>query len=362
MKILVATTINLTVEAFLLEQLTHLRSEGHEVVVLACGVPEAHPVSGVRTIEAPWSRRLRPIATLSAIAKARGIIERERPDVLYIHTTIAASITRLALRRRRRCRVVYCAHGFDGAQAQPAVRRIVARGVERYLARRTDLILTMNDEDTHWAMKLRCETVRIPSVGLDLAFYRPCPLRTRTTPYRLLAVAELAPRKRPLLLIDTITALPDTYSLVIVGDGPLHDAIEAHARSRGVRDRVVLTGRLDDVRPKLCEADVCISTSRQEGLPRSLLEAAASGIPVAGMDARGVSDIIRQCGGRTVKDGDVEGLAEAVQSLIADSASYEQARLDGIEGASQHDVSVLAPRICQLVLAGEASSSGGHIS
>lgn len=96
---------------------------------------------------------------------------------------------------------------------------------------------------------------------------------------RLVAViGALSEEKRVDLAIRAAAELPD-HHLLVVGDGPQRAALEALAAVL-LADRCTFTGALDDVRPALHAADTLLLTSRTEGQPGAVLEAAMCGLPV----------------------------------------------------------------------------------
>lgn len=84
-------------------------------------------------------------------------------------------------------------------------------------------------------------------------------------------------------------------SLVFVGDGRCRPALEARCRLLGIHERVVFRGQLafgEAVRHELDRADLFVLPSRQEGLPRALLEAMARGLPAIGSAVGGIPELL----------------------------------------------------------------------
>ena len=121
MKVLVATTIGRTIDAFLRPQIVEMVRRGHDVDLLAC---DLDPVADLtdRSLVAPWSRPLRLTAVPGAVRRTRRLLTSEGADVLYTHTAIASTITRLAsIGLRGRPRIAYCAHGFAARGRSPLI-------------------------------------------------------------------------------------------------------------------------------------------------------------------------------------------------------------------------------------------------
>ncbi|MGX5832032.1 glycosyltransferase [Mesorhizobium sp. 43Arga] len=99
--------------------------------------------------------------------------------------------------------------------------------------------------------------------------------------------------KRPLEWLDAAAALassrPDVR-FIMVGDGPLRSAARDHAQELGIADRVLFTGRSQNVGFWLSQMDVFLLLSRHEGLPNVLIEAQYSGLPVVSTPAGGSAE------------------------------------------------------------------------
>jgi hypothetical protein len=117
-RILLVTTVEVTVRSFLLPLALRLRTDGWEVHAMAAGITDASgPYSDLDGIgEAPWSRSATDVhGLLRGRAEVRKVVLRLGIDVAQVHTPVAAFVTRVALRRlcrSGRVRVIYTAHGF----------------------------------------------------------------------------------------------------------------------------------------------------------------------------------------------------------------------------------------------------------
>lgn len=143
------------------------------------------------------------------------------------------------------------------------------------------------------------DSVPVLNNGLELDRYRntrvaPKALDTRPLVH-LTGVFRLAPNKRPLLWLNTVSALQRAgrYRVIprMVGVGPLEDQVRAHAKSIGLED-FELDGGLVDPADIYGKADVVLLMSRVEGTPNVLLEAQAMGIAAAGCDVGGVREAV----------------------------------------------------------------------
>lgn len=104
---------------------------------------------------------------------------------------------------------------------------------------------------------------------------------------------------------------------VIVGDGPLAEQLREQARALGLSGRVFFEGFREDVRPYLQTSSAFILTSHMEGLPFSVLEAMACGLPGIVTDVGGNAEIItHRLDGLIVPRGSVDAIADAISYLV----------------------------------------------
>jgi len=136
----------------------------------------------------------------------------------------------------------------------------------------------------------------------------------------MVCVARLSPVKRIDLLLESLALLaahPIPWTCRIVGGGPIEEELRTKAQALGLTSRVEFTGHVQDVRPYLTQAHFAVLSSEKEGLPLSLVEIMASGLPCVVTDVGGNREIVVQ--GRTgllVEFGSPERLAEAIRFMI----------------------------------------------
>ena len=108
-------------------------------------------------------------------------------------------------------------------------------------------------------------------------------------------VARLVPVKDHNTLLSAfkliISSFPETH-LLLVGDGPERERIEEKADQLNISQNVTISGFTDDVRPYLALTDIFVLSSLSEGIPISLLEAMASGLPVVATSVGGTPEVI----------------------------------------------------------------------
>jgi glycosyltransferase involved in cell wall biosynthesis len=140
----------------------------------------------------------------------------------------------------------------------------------------------------------------------------------------LLAVGRLSREKGLADLVRALARLRETapvenFKLVILGEGPERSSVEEEARRLGLVERVVFAGHASDVRPFYALADALALPSHSEGSPHVLLEAMASGVPVAATGVGGVPEIVAdEETALLVPPRDPSALAGALARLLSD--------------------------------------------
>ncbi len=135
-------------------------------------------------------------------------------------------------------------------------------------------------------------------------------------------VARLEPEKGHPTLIgawpQVVAAVPDA-TLLVVGEGSRRDALEELATELRVRERVVFTGRRDDVPAVTAALDVAVLPSYREALGLTILEAMALSRPVVASNVGGIPEMVEDgVTGLLVPPRDADALAGAIVRLLRD--------------------------------------------
>lgn len=336
--ILIVATVAATIGGFLVPYALHFRAQGWRVDAAANGAQEDPLLQSAfdHVYELPLSRSILDIGGMFRALRALSVVLESRPDIVHVHTPIAAFVTRLAVRRlpaARRPMVAYTAHGFHFHQGGGRLTNAAFITAERITGRWTDRLVVMNDEDEQAARRLRIvapgRLIRMPGIGIDAARYArsaidPVELATCRKTYDIeadaplfVAVGELSQRKR---MADVISALAlvrhPGAKLVIAGEGSERPVLEELVQRLGLADRVNLAGKIADVRPLVANATGLILGSDREGLPRAIMEALSLEVPVIASTARGNAELVGSDSGFIFEIGDVRALASHMDWLI----------------------------------------------
>jgi glycosyltransferase involved in cell wall biosynthesis len=156
---------------------------------------------------------------------------------------------------------------------------------------------------------------------------------------KVICVARLVQGKRHSVLLHALARLRDEgadFDCELVGDGPWLETTHGLAARLGLADRVRFLGTRppEDVRSLLAGADVFVLASIWEGLPGSVIEAMAAGLPVVGTNVNGIREIVVPGEtGLLVAPDDADALADALGALLADARLREEMGRRGRERA-----------------------------
>ena len=180
-------------------------------------------------------------------------------------------------------------------------------------------------------LRLKAERIPVVKNGVDTDRFFVPQEKTCSDFFRVISVGSLYWIKNQEMMIRTISRLRKKgkrIRLTLLGEGEDRAKLEALVRELGVKDDVSMPGIQKDVERWLQESDLYISASKTEGLPLSILEAMACGLPVIATAAGGVKDIVRDgvCG-RLVETDDESAFEQAILDLYENEALRQRASL-----------------------------------
>lgn len=286
------------------------------------------------------TRRINPLKDLTAFFKLYNFICHIKPDIIHTHTAKAGGIGRAAgilynllhLSGNKKIKLVHTFHGhvFEGYFNKVAT--LVFVRIERFLARFTDIIITVSDSLKGELISLGIgegDKVRVVPLGFELDRFLNIPFLDRE-PSHIGIVGRLVPIKNHRLFLDAAAKFlrQENFADVrfsIIGDGELRRELEDYARKLGIAGRVYFLGWRKDLVEVYSGLDVVCLTSLNEGTPVSLIEAMASGCPVVATDVGGVRDLLGEEQADLSRPGIFRVLERGIISAPTDSNGFSQA-------------------------------------
>ena len=347
-----------------------LMQRGHEVRVF-CGTPEpgegdlfeAFVDAGIDVRRVPGlGRGIGPLSDLRALLALRRELADFSPDLLHTHASKAGLVGRLAASGRRGLARVHTFHGhvLEGYFGPRASAWLA--GLERRLARQTDLLLAVSHATADDLVRLQVTSedrlvVCPPGVELrDLLSLgaRDGALRgllgVAEDDFLLGVVGRLAEVKCPERAVDVFEMLAERHKrlhLVFVGDGDQRRGLERRIESLEAerQRRVHMVGARPRMREVLADLDAVMNTSRSEGLPVALIEAGAAAKPVLATPVGGVCELVAHERTGFLGEG-VDELAWGLDQLLSnDAIGLDMGRRARLRVEQRHSASALADRL-----------------
>lgn len=309
------------------------RSAGYEVHVATRVVECAHQIEneGFALHPIAWQRgSINPLQMMTSAIAVRGLYRKLQPDIVHhvaFAPAIIGSLAALGLPMAKLNALAGLGFVFTSKTAKAELLRLLAHRLLGFLLQRPGaMVLVQNPDDGAMVERLGVAKDRIaliPGSGVDIELLTP--LTEPDGPFTVAFVGRLLYdkgvealvraheilNKRGLRVRALLAGVPDPSNPASIPEPTL-----AHWRQR---ENLVLIGHVEDVRTVWAKAHVAILPSRREGLPKSLLEAAACGRPLIASDVPGCREIARHgVNALLVPPDDPEALAHAIATLMND--------------------------------------------
>jgi len=278
-------------------------------------------------------------------------MKKEQFDIVHVHTPVAAALGRVAAWAARVPVVIYTAHGFYFHEHMLGWTRRFVVWLEKLLCRITHLVFTQSYEDALTVVREGiCPEEKVLWIGngVDIERFAVEPSSNGAREALGLCaqdkvvgfVGRIVREKGILELIQAmrpvVESVPDA-KLLLVGDTLDSDRDREAMRAIGclldqddLASRVLLAGFVEDIPRIMAAIDLLALPSYREGMPRTIIEAMASGKPVVATDIRGCrEEVVHGLTGLLVPIKSPDALAEAIVSVLSNP---ELARQMGAEG------------------------------
>ena len=233
------------------------------------------------------------------------ILKNNDIDVIHCNTPVGGLIGRLCGKKRHTRKIIYTAHGFHFYKGNSKIKNFIFKTAEKIMAKWTDAIITMNKEDYENAKKFKLRknghVYFVHGVGIDLSKFSTIVyddslremLGFKNDDILLISAGDLVPRKNYSVAIKAVAKLNNNkVHYLICGIGPEKDHLIQLAKNLNVEKQIHFLGYRNDILKLMKISNIFIFTTLQEGLPRSLMEAMASGLPCVVSKIRGNVDLI----------------------------------------------------------------------
>jgi glycosyltransferase involved in cell wall biosynthesis len=301
-------------ETFIAGEIAELRRRGIEVLILSLLPPRAEPQHAV--IQRAGLDRLVEYDIQRFVERIRQF----KPQWIHAHFAKEATEKARALSTELGVPFSFTAHGYDIHRKPPPdfhERAKAASGVVTVSRANAEYISrTFHVDGGH---------IHVIPCGVDTNLFRPNGQFQSSNPPTIVCVARLVAVKNLGMLLESCRVLRDrnaAFRCVMLGDGPLRGELEEQRRGLGLQDWVVFRGAVaqDVVLREWQHCDIGVLTSDQEGMPVSLMEAAACGVPVVATNVGGIPELVLDgVTGVLSPAGNADAFAGALERLLKES-------------------------------------------
>ena len=271
--------------------------------------------SAVKVIETPCSGDL----DLGFIGRLKRVLREERPDLVHLHSRRGADVLGGLAARSAKVPAIL-SRRVDNPES-----RLVAK--LKYGLYGRVICISQGIADVLLSEGVPADKVRVVRSAVDATPWNSPESRegfcaefgVPAGPPLLGVVAQLIERKGHRYLFEALAALKErqAFSLVVFGQGPLREELEALAKSLGLAERVCFAGFRKDLPRWLGCLDLLVHPALMEGLGVSLLQASSAGVPIIACRAGGMPEAVRDgVSGLLVPPGDSAALREALAQLL----------------------------------------------
>lgn len=334
-KYILVTSTDLMMVQFLIPHVINLKNNGY-VLDVACsdvgGRIETvrNKLDGIvsNIYEVNLKRNPYNIHNINGYFELNRIIGSHRYDIIWTNEPVMSVMTRLAAAdsRKNGTKVIYMVHGFHFYGGAPLRNWFLYYPIERAVAKITDEIVTINQEDYSRAKRMNAKSVRyIHGIGVDV---KRSPMSRNGRNIReelgispddfiILSVGELMPRKNQQVILRAMGRLKDNkIHYILCGSGKQQRELERLIHKFNISSRVHFLGYRYDVMNIYKQADIFVFPSKREGLGLAALEAMYSGLPLITSNTSGPRDYMEN--GKTgymCDPDDYEAFAKAIKIL-----------------------------------------------
>lgn len=306
----VASTLS-HIENFHIPYLEQFKEYGYTVHVMGKANNKSDISCADKIISIPFEKNMFSLKNLASAFKISKIIKAEKYDIISIHTSLAAFFVRVGIMlcSKKPKLVVNTVHGYLFDSNTSFFKKNIMLLAEKFTKYVTDVLIVMNSEDYSIAKEnklyknnlflvngMGIDLTRFPSVSYEDKIVLRQELNYKESDFILIYVAEFSKRKNQKFLLDSVSQLIrsgfENIKLLLLGDGQFFDELKSYARELNISDNVIFAGYTKDTKKYYQISDVCVSSSRIEGLPFNIMEAMSVGLPVVASKVKGHTDLI----------------------------------------------------------------------
>ena len=312
----------------------------------------------------PMTREIEIKKDVKAILKVRKLLKQIKPDIVYLHSSKAGAIGRIALAFNFRIPVLYNAHGwYFNATISKKKKKFFAL-IEKMLTLKTKMIINISKSEYDSAIKNKIAPEKkmcIIENGIDFDKFKDNNKYRKETREKynikdeeivIGVVGRLSEQKDPMTMIKAFKLVNDVKSntkLMYVGSGNLEEDVKGYAKEAGILDKIIITGWVSNVEEYIPAFDIAVLPSKWEGFGLVLIEYMACDKPIVASDIGGIPDIIKDKeNGLLCKCNDYKDLSEKLLYLINNNEIAYRMIENNIDYRKKYDIKLVVKKYEEL--------------
>lgn len=254
---------------------------------------------GIKIYILEMMREISFIKEFKDILEIRKIIKKENPDILFLHSSKAGALGRIAGIGIRNLKVLYNSHGWSFTMDCSERKKKIYALIERILSFFTHRIINISEDEYKKAIerKIPKEKMIIIENGIDIKKYKENSKIKFLNKFVIGFVGRLSEQKNPMFLIkiceELIRRKEKEFIFYIVGDGELKDKFEKEIKDKKLEGYFFIRGWSEKVEKEIRNFDIALMISKWEGFGLVVCEYMAALKPVIAVNVGGVKNIIK---------------------------------------------------------------------
>lgn len=276
---------------------------------------------------------------VKAYKQLKKIIDEGNYDAIHTHTPVGSIVTRAAAKKARKkgTKVIYTCHGFHFYDGAPKKNWRIYYPIEKSMAKKTDMLVTINREDYYRAQKeFACPVRMIDGAGVDKTRFKKAKMAEKrearekygidAKDFVIVYIAEFTANKNQRMIVEAAAPLlrqNEHLKLLFLGEGEMMSEVRELAQRLGVSGQVLMPGYIRENFAALVQScNLYISASQREGLGLGVLEGVLCGLPILVADNRGHRDIVDDNKKYLFALGDINGLTRKLRDAVKNPEKY----------------------------------------
>lgn len=362
MKIIEICAIDATMKSLLGELNAEIKSQGHDLICICSKGKNTKKLrdDGFNVINLNIDRSFNPLFNIISLYYLYKLFKKEKPDIVHVHTPVAAALGRIAAKKAKVLIVIYTAHGFYFHKGMSRLKYNIILKIEKYLAKHyTDFIFTQSEEDRRTALENNfIDKSKILTIGNGVDVWGEFnPINIEKDKIKktykefnlnkndkiVTFIGRLVKEKGVIDLLEAFNNVNfndrKRVKLIMVGD------IAQNERDKDTKEKIekykansniIFTGYREDINNILYITDIFCLPSYREGMPRSIIEAMAMECAVVATDIRGSrEEVVDGKTGFLVPVNSINILVDKIKELIEDKKLLKEMKIAGRRRAEE---------------------------